>query len=324
MVKGKKVEFMQSTSPQWLKPFQIGCLATGLQVVGPTLMAAETAVAQSLEAPPPLVEAPSSVVDELRTTGVLKVAIRSDSPIFGYIDDNRQWTGYCFDVVEAIETSLEAMETMPSDIEVLYVPSSLGNRYELVQSGFVALECGPNTIRDDIEGVTFSVPFFYTGTQLLVSQDNAALLATNPTLAGTPIGVAAQTTNEAFLQQRFPEANLIPFESSQGGTVGLQGLNDGNFEAYASDSVLLRAALANSKLPEAEYQLIPAQPLTCDSYGLMLPANDEEWQRTIGTLLQREPQLSIQENWLGEYYPLELATLEYCLGVQGPVAPPLS
>jgi len=42
-----------------------------------------------------------------------------------------------------------------------------------------------------------------------------------------------------------------------------------------------------------------------------------EWQRTIGTLLQSEPQLSIQANWLGEYYPLELETLEYCLGVDG-------
>jgi hypothetical protein len=27
--------------------------------------------------------------------------------------------------------------------------------------------------------------------------------------------------------------------------------------------------------------------------------------------------MSIQENWLGEYYPLELKTLEYCLGVEG-------
>jgi ABC-type amino acid transport substrate-binding protein len=255
---------------------------------------------------------------------VLKVAIRSDSPIFGYIDDNRQWTGYCFDVVEAIETSLEAMEAMPSDIEVHYVPSNLGNRYELVQSGFVALECGPNTIRTDVEGVAFSVPFFYTGTQLLVPQDDAALLATNPTLAGTSVGVAAQTTNEAFLRQGFPEANLITFESSLGGTVGLQGLSDGSFAAYASDSVLLRAALADSGWPESEYQLIPAQPLTCDSYGLILPTDDEEWQRTIGTLLQREPQLSIQETWLGEYYPLELATLEYCLGVERPVIPPLN
>jgi hypothetical protein len=52
-------------------------------------------------------------VDDIRATWQLQVAIRTDSPLFSYIDENRQWTGYCFDVVEAIETSLEAMEEKP-------------------------------------------------------------------------------------------------------------------------------------------------------------------------------------------------------------------
>jgi hypothetical protein len=53
-------------------------------------------------------------VNFIRTTGVLNVAIRSDSPLFGYINTNRQWTGYCFDLVAAVETSLEAMAGMPA------------------------------------------------------------------------------------------------------------------------------------------------------------------------------------------------------------------
>ncbi len=300
--------------PSSLSGFQRVALAAGCGglgiiclALGPDLASAQPLDGLSSPA------ANSSVMDNIRTTGTLTVAIRSDSPLFGYIDENRQWTGYCFDLVEAIETSLEAMETMPGDIEVAYVPSTLANRYQLVQYGLVDLECGPNTIRTDLEGVAFSVPFFYTGTQLLVAEDQVNLLAQNPTLSGAVIGVAAQTTNEQFLRRAFPEASLVTFESSQGGKIGLQGLNNGDFAAYASDSILLRAALVDSAWSEDHYRLIPGQPLTCDSYGLILPTGDEEWQRTIGTLLQSEPQLSIQENWLGEYYPLELATLEYCL-----------
>lgn len=307
---------MLQNSPGWFQ--RLGFSLGGVGSVGLLclLPGMDLAHAQSVD-PPPFTEADLSVTDNIRATGTLTVAIRSDSPLFGYINQDRQWTGYCFDVVEAIKTSLAAMEAMPDDIEVAYVPSTLANRYQLVQYGLVDLECGPNTIRTDLEGVAFSVPFFYTGTQLLVSADQADLLAQNPTLSETMIGVAAQTTNEQFLRRAFPAANLVTFESSQGGKIGLQGLNNGDFVAFASDSILLRASLTNSGLPEDDYRLIPGQPLTCDSYGLILPAGDEEWQRMIGTLLQSEPQLSIQENWLGEYYPLELETLEYCLGVEG-------
>ncbi len=300
------------------------CLVAGLSQGGGLL----PEFLGSAQAQPPgplgLPEATESTRDKIRETGGLTVAIRSDSPIFGYINADRQWTGYCFDLVQAIETSLEAMDDMPDDIEVEYVASTLANRYQLVQAGLVDLECGPNTIRNDIEGVAFSVPFFYTGTQFLVTAGQVNLLAEHPTLAGIKIGVASPTTNEQFLRQAFPGATLVTFESSRAGQVGLQGLMAGTFEGYASDSILLRAALASSELPEDNFRVVPEQPLTCDGYGLILPGDDEPWQRTIGTLLQSEPQRSIQSSWLGQYYPLELATLEHCLGVEEVTPPPVS
>jgi len=114
MVKGqKKVKLMQPKGPRWGQGFTFSLLLMVGQGVGLPPQGNLPATAQSPAAIPSVV-ADRSIVDDIRTTGVLNVAIRSDSPLFGYIDTNRQWTGYCFDLVAAVETSLEAMAGIPA------------------------------------------------------------------------------------------------------------------------------------------------------------------------------------------------------------------
>ena len=112
-----------------------------------------------------------SILEEINRTGILKVALRSDAPPFGYLNDNYNWTGYCASVINSLEDYLELKLDRPGGVQVVKLPSNLKNRYQLVQQNRVHLECGPNTIRSDIEGVTFSQPFFATGTKFSLKSD---------------------------------------------------------------------------------------------------------------------------------------------------------
>ncbi|MDY6940803.1 MAG: alpha/beta hydrolase [Cyanobacteriota bacterium] len=88
-----------------------------------------------------------SVLEEIRQTGILKVAMRGDAAPLGYIDSQeRLWTGYCADLFEALADRLTEQLDRPEGIEVVRLSSDLGNRFDLVRDNTVHLECGPNSI----------------------------------------------------------------------------------------------------------------------------------------------------------------------------------
>ena len=97
--------------------------------------------------------------------------MRRDATPFGYVDNTGEWTGYCEDIIDAFAKKIAQELKIYTGVKVIEIPSNLENRFQLVQNGNVHLECGPNTIRDDIKNVAFSNPFFVTGTNFLVAKD---------------------------------------------------------------------------------------------------------------------------------------------------------
>ncbi|MDE5102656.1 MAG: transporter substrate-binding domain-containing protein, partial [Trichodesmium sp. St19_bin2] len=101
---------------------------------------------------------------------LIKVGVRGDSPWFGFRNDG-EWTGYCIDIAYALAESLSGNTINP--IMVKLITSTTQSRWDMVTSGMVDLECGPNTIsaeREAKHGVYFSEPFFITATQILAKK----------------------------------------------------------------------------------------------------------------------------------------------------------
>ncbi len=59
----------------------------------------------------------------------------------------------------------------PGGIQVVKLPSNLENRSQLVQQEQVHLECGPNSINQEIPGVTLSAHFWASSAQFLATSD---------------------------------------------------------------------------------------------------------------------------------------------------------
>jgi ABC-type amino acid transport substrate-binding protein len=93
-------------------------------------------------------------------------------------------------------------------------------------------------------------------------------------------------------------------------------LTAGEIIAFADDSILLRGELLQQHLSPANYALLPQQPVTCDAYGMILPADDRNWQNQVNQFLRSEQSTQIRDQWLADNLPEEIATLDYCLDRQ--------
>ncbi len=257
--------------------------------------------------PPPVAAVPpardESILAEIERTGVLKVAFRKDAPPFGYIDSENAWAGYCGDVAIALGEHLATTLNHPVGIELVELTSTLQNRFDLVRDGSVHLECGPNTIRQDIPGITFSIPFYVTGAKFLVRQAQAATVNFN--LPGLRLGVLQDTTTAAFLRERYPNADIVTFSGATDREQAVQAVVSGTIEAFIGDSVLSEAELQRQNLPRDQFALLPENPLTCEYYGLILPDNDPQWRQAVNEFLQDTEVIQAD-------FDQDLRELDYC------------
>ncbi len=252
---------------------------------------------------------PASVLEDIQQTGLLRVGIRTDSAPLGSIDREGRWDGYCFDLATALAQHLSrsgGSGDRPLGLDVIQLPSNASTRADLVQSGAVHLECGPNVIEESERGVVFSEPFMVSGTQVLVSAATAEAVNLNQGLSGLAVGVVDDRT-AANLQQRYPQAEIRVAEDFD-----LQALLNGSLDAVADDGLRLLGEVARGGESPTAFALVPATPLSCNFYGLLLPAGDRPWQTTVNRFLRSDAALQARRDWLGDFSNNALATLDFC------------
>ena len=256
-------------------------------------------------------ETKENVLAQIRNTKTLKVAMRSDTAPFSYVDDREnEWTGYCGDLADSFGEYLEQRLNIAAGIKVIKLSSSLENRFELVRDNTVHLECGPNTITPDKQDIVFSNPFLTSGTRFLVTKDNAAKV--DRELTGIRVGVLQGSTNADFLKETYPQAEAVYFQGKQGSIKAIEATANGNIDAFISDGVLLQGEIEQQNLPLRNYLLTPEEPLTCNFYGLILPEGQSKWKSLVNDFIA-EKNRGIQSQWFQDYSAQTLSDADYCL-----------
>lgn len=256
---------------------------------------------------------PSSVIDEIKRTGLLRIAVREDAVPFGYRDLNDNWTGICIDFIDILKNQVIQELNQPIILVKLF-KSTLFNRFELVNDQVVYLECGPNTIRSDLPyQVTFSNPIFLTGTQFLIRADDRRRFRADPSLKGFTIGALRNTTNLRFVTEKYPQATIREFQGSTGRLRGVQSLQQGKIDAFASDGILLigEALLQNLSLG-TDYLIYPQYPLDCEEYGVIIPKDDPQWQSIVNAAIAAPATQELYKKWIGPVFPAVEKTQNYC------------
>ncbi len=239
-----------------------------------------------------------SVLTKVQRTGILKVAIREDAAPFGYLDSNNNLQGYCLDFFALLEKQL-VKDLERNTLSTKLFKSTANNRFSLISSNIIDLECGPNTIRTDVhEKASFSTAFFITGTQFLVSKKNRDRFKLDENLAEIKLGVIKNTTTEKFIAETYPSAIIYKFSGVTARNRGVQAVSQGKIDAMISDGILLRAEAQRQELSALKYPLIPDTPLTCDRYGMIL-AKDPQWRDFVNSVIDSPESAALSQAWFG-------------------------
>lgn len=256
--------------------------------------------------------AAESILDSIQDTGILKVAIREDAAPLGYLNANNALQGYCLDFFAVLEQQLlEELER--NTVTIKLFKSTARNRFSLVENSIVHLECGPNTIVESASSETdFSTAFFATGTQFLVNRENRGSIRLERDLNQIRVGVIKGTTTEEFVRKSYPLAIISLFSGATARNRGVQALSQGKIDAMASDGILLRAEAQKQRLSSSQYPLIPATPLTCDLYGMIIRGQDSQWKNFINRVIGSQRIQTLSRDWFGSWTIYEPGATKNC------------
>jgi polar amino acid transport system substrate-binding protein len=253
-----------------------------------------------------------TILERVNRQGSIQVGIREDAVPFSYRDINNDLSGICLDFINLLRQELE--EKLNQEVLTVKIyKSTLYNRFNLVKDKVIDLECGPNTIRDDLDNITFSKPFFITGTQFLIRKEDENKFKIDGPLANFKLGVLRNTTTKQFIEQRYPRAILQEFQGVTGRRRGVEAVKKGTVDGFASDGILLigEATLLGLAIPK-DYTLVPSHPLDCEYYGLILPADDPEWRDFVNAVINPNELRSLLRKWFSVVAPYIQETINFC------------
>jgi len=224
------------------------------------------------------------ILEKIEKTGTVTMGFREGSVPFGYINASGELVGFGIDFGQEIVKELETRFNKP--IRLIKKPMNPKTRIPLVVNGTVDLGIGSTTITLEREQVVdFSLPYFLTGTQLLVSADSP--IKGFADLGGKRVGMGSgSTANIKGIDHAMetgmikPACSKVLFEEHNKGFLALQ---QGKIHAYFTDGSQLAGMVATAKNPK-EWKIV-GDYLTYEPYGIILPENQGEWRDFVNQVL---------------------------------------
>lgn len=246
-----------------------------------------------------------TTLEKIARTGTFVVGTRTGSPPFGFIDKNNNWGGFSVDLAKLVQANLEKKLGKPVKFELK--ESTPATRIPLLTSGAVDLIAGTMTItRARRESLDFSITFFVTGAQFLVKKGSPIKGVRD--IAGKRIGAQQGSTNEKFLREKHPQAQLVVFPDQP---AAFTALAQGKIDAYTNDGVQLAGLKAKAPNP-GDWDVV-GEFYTYEPYGLAMRKNDTDFRNVVDFTLME----AIES---GEYQKL----YDKWFGPRGEVPYPLS
>ena len=252
----------------------MGLVLVGLLVMG-------SAVAQPLSAT--AVEPFTGTLQKIYESGVIRIGHRENSPPFAFLDAQRRPIGYSLDLCDVVVEQVG--ELVGRSLRVDYVPVSPSNRFDLVKSGAVDLECGSTTASTERRTLfDFSPPIFVTGAKLLVKRGSGIRALRD--LQGMTLVLTSGTVHADTLPRLAQRHKLaIEFVFTPDHDASFKMLAAGKADAFANDDIQLHGAIALANAA-SDYRVV-GELLTYADYALMFRRGDAEFAAVVNQAFER-------------------------------------
>ena len=284
----------------------VGRVAFGLPSALPRLVGAALAAALALclwqpasaqQRGGPLVIPYTGTLKRMNDSGAVRIGYRENSPPFAFLDAGRKPIGYSLDLCEIVVEEIAA--ELGKDLRAEFHPVTPENRFELLTSGAIDLECGSTTNNlERRKSMAFSPTMFVTGTKLLVRRGSGILNFRD--LAGKTVVLTRGTVHEAAVP-KLAERQKIPLKFVFAGdhNESFQMLATGRADAFANDDVQLYGMLAATR-SGADFRVV-GDFLTYADYALTFRRSDPEFAEIVDRAFHRlsgsREILAIYERW---------------------------
>ena len=228
-------------------------------------------------------------LDDIKKSGVLRVASFDSNPPFGFVDAKSKQIGgldvdYAKAIADKLGVKLQLQPTNPAN----RVPLLVANKVDLVLANFTITP-------ERAEQVNFSIPYFASGQQFIVKKGT---LTSPQVLNKWRVGVDKGTVNEGVLREKFPGAKVVAYNDTP---FAFTALRNGNVQAITQDGPKLIGLLAN--VPDKDKYEVPPFTISNDLIGVGIPKGEERLTEVVNqTLTDLEAQgkaQGIYDTWFG-------------------------
>lgn len=194
--------------------------------------------------------AASPTLKKIRDTGVIKIGYRQVAPIS--YDVSGKAAGLAVEICSEATEEIKNFLDMKA-IKVEYYQITSVQRMPFLQEGQIDLECGLTTNTAERRNTTaFSVPYFVTGTKMLVQKANSAKFRSVNDLAGSQVATVKSTTAvktiEKLNKQRLLNIKNVQFENYE---TAIESVIKGQTKAMILDEIILEDLKNKSSNPSA-------------------------------------------------------------------------
>ena len=239
-------------------------------------------------------------LDKISRTGEFVIGYRADASPLSYDNADGQPSGYSVDLCRRIAAAVKT-HLGKSDIEIKFVPVASDERLSVVKSGKIDILCGSTTITmTRQQEVDFTIPTFVTGGSILSLADSGIQGMSD--LAGKKVGVVDSTTTaeqlEAYLKKNLIDAEIVSVADRN---EGMNRLNKGSIDAFASDQIVLIGQVIEALNPK-RYSL-SNETFSYEPYGLVVRRNDADFRlvanKALVQLYRSGQHAQMYNKWIG-------------------------
>jgi len=259
-------------------------LVTTLVLPGPKLLAHDS----------------EGTLEKIMRTGEFLVGYHTDASPLSYENAEGEPSGYSVDLCRRIAVGVKT-HLGNDEIETRFISIASDERLSAVVSGKVDIVCGSTTITlSRQEQVDFTLPIFVTGGTVLSLADGGIQGLSD--LSGKKVGVVKATTTveqlKSHLDQNLIDAKVVIVSDRE---KGMEQLNRGKIDAYASDQIVLIGQVIESG-SHKRYSLAD-ETFSYEPYGLVLRRNDADFRlvanKAISQIYRSGQHAQIFNKWIG-------------------------
>ena len=253
-------------------------------------------------AAPAMAEELTGRLKAIAESKTILIGHQTQSVPFSFVDTDGQAMGYSVDLCKRVAAGIQQQLNLPK-LDVKFVPLTPENRFEMVASGQVDIECGNSS--DTISRqklVDFSLMTWVDGANFIVKGEQQVKGLAE--MSGKRIGVVHGNTTEKALQN-WMQKNMVSFEIVPVKTHldGMRQLNEGLIDAYAADQTVL-IGLAASVSKDMRVSISPVR-FSYEPYALVVQRNDADFKqavnRVLAQLYRTGEVMKIYDTWFGKF-----------------------